>query len=326
MTKNILVWLLVIFFVVNISVAQAQQPKKIPRIGLLSGAADPAKPVLWEPFFEALRQLGYLEGQTIILERRFANGQTERVPELAADLARLKIDLIVVTGTTETRAAKQATATIPIIMVTAPDPIESGLVASLSRPGGNVTGLSMLAPELTGKRIEILKETVQAGHIALLTWAADTTGESVRQEAENAAKALKVKLTAVAVRDADGLGDAFSMMKRKQLQGIVVPLRLLFVNQRARIVELAGKNRLPAIYESAAFVEAGGLMSYGPLLSDLYRRAAVYVDKILKGRTPADLPVEQPIKFEFIVNLKAAKAIGLTIRPNVLARADRVIR
>jgi putative ABC transport system substrate-binding protein len=314
------------FFLTTASFAHAQQPKKVSRVGLLSGAADPAKPVLWEPFFEALRQLGYSEGKNIILERRFANGKSERVPEFAVDLARLKVDVIVVTGTTETRAAKQATGTIPIVMVTAPDPIESGLVASLSHPGGNVTGLSMLAPELTGKRIEIIKEAAQANRIALLHWAADTTSESIRTEAESAAKALKVKLTTVAVREVDRFADAFSTMKRERSQAVVVPLRLLFFNQRARIVELAEKNRLPAIYEIAAFVDAGGLMSYGPLLPDLYRRAATYVDKILKGAKPADLPVEQPMKFEFVINLKTAKQIGLTIPQWTLMKADKVIK
>jgi putative ABC transport system substrate-binding protein len=306
--------------------AEAQQAKKVPRLGLLSGAADPAKPVLWEPFFAALRESGYIEGQNVTLERRFANGKTERVEEFAAELVRLKVDLIVVTGTTETRAAKRATTTIPIVMVTAPDPIESGLVTNLSRPGGNVTGLSVLAPELGGKRLELLKETFQASRIGLLSWAADSSSESIRKESESAAKALGVLLRTVVVRDADGLTDAFSTMKNEKLQGVAVPLRLLFFNQRAHIVELAAKTRLPVIYESLAFVEAGGLMSYGARLSDLYRRAVVYVDKILKGAKPADLPVEQPTKFELVVNLKAAKDIGVTIPPNVLARADKVIK
>jgi len=326
MRKRITVLALGAMLVALCVLAGTQPPNKVARIGLLSGAADPAKPVLWEPFFEALRQLGYFEGQNIILERRFANGKTDRLPEFAADLTRLKVDLIVVTGTTETRAAKQATATIPIVMVTAPDPIQSGLVTTLSRPGGNVTGLSVLAPELTGKRIELLKETVHASRIALLSWGTDSSGESIKQEAQNAAKALKVKLTTVVVRDPDGLADAFSTMKREQSQAVVVPLRLPFFNARVRIVDLAGKSRLPTIYETVAFVEIGGLMSYGPLLPDLYRRAAVYVDKILKGTKPADLPVEQPTKFELVINLKAAKQIGLTIPPNVLARADKVIR
>jgi putative ABC transport system substrate-binding protein len=306
--------------------ADAQHPRKIPRVGLLSGAADPENPVLWQPFFEALRETGYIEGQSVIIERRFANGKTEWVREFAAELVRLKPDVIVVTGTTETRAVKQATASIPIVMLTAPDPIESGLVASLSRPGGNVTGLSLVAPELSGKRLELLKETSQASRIALLSWLGDSSSENIKKQAEISAKALSVQLRTVVVRDAEGLEDAFSTIRRENLQAVAIPLRLLFFNQRARIVKLATENRLPAIYELFAFVEAGGLMSYGARVADVYRRGVVYVDKILKGVKPGDLPIEQPTNFELVINLKTAKQIGLNIPPNVLARADRVIR
>jgi len=306
--------------------AQAQQSKRIPRLGLLSGGADPVKPVLWEPFFEALRETGYIEGQNIILEPRFANGKTDRVPELAAELVRLKVDVIVATGSTETRAAKQATTTIPIVMVTAPDPVESKLVNNLSQPSGNVTGLSILAPELTGKRLELLKETVDARRIALLLWAADSSSTNIKNEAETAARALGIQLQNWMVDDPEGLPKTFSNMMRDRVHAVVVPFRLLFFNQRARIVELAAKNRLPAIYENVAFIDEGGLMSYGASLPEFYRRAVVYVDKILKGAKPGDLPVEQPTKFELVINLKTAKQIGLTIPPNVLARADKVIR
>jgi ABC-type uncharacterized transport system substrate-binding protein len=305
--------------------AEAQQPKKVARIGLLSGGANPAKPVLWEPFFEALREFGYVEGQNVILERRFADGKSERVPEFAAELVRLKVDLIVATGTTETREAKRATSMIPIVMVTAPDPVESGLVTSLARPGGNVTGLSLLAPELTGKRLELLRETIpKSSRFALLAWADDSTTANLKKDAELAAQALGIQIRAVEVGDADKLPSAFAGMALDRVQGLMVPFRLPFFNQRERIVDLAAKNRIPAIYDNQVFTEAGGLMAYGPRPSDLYRRAVVYVDKILKGSKPADLPVEQPKKFELAINLKAAKQIGLVIPPNVLARADTV--
>ena len=324
MTKRVLLFLLLVLATPHL--AHGQQGAKISRVGLLSGGADPAKPVLWDPFFQALREAGYTEGRNIILERRFANGKSDRVPEFAAELVRLKVDVIVATGTTETRAAKQVTSTIPIVMVTAPDPIQSGFVSNLSRPEGNVTGLSLLAPELIGKRLELLKETVHASRIALLLWASDSSSESIRKEAESSAKTLAVQLRSITVREADELTDAFAAIKQDRWQAVVVPFRLLFFTQRERILELAANNRLPAIYESIVFVEGGGLISYGASLADLYRRAVVYVDKILKGAKPGDLPVEQPRRFELVINLKTAKQIGLTIPPNVLARADKVIK
>ena len=324
MTKRVLLFLLLVLATPHL--AHGQQGAKISRVGLLSGGADPAKPVLWDPFFQALREAGYTEGRNIILERRFANGKSDRVPEFAAELVRLKVDVIVATGTTETRAAKQVTSTIPIVMVTAPDPIQSGFVTNLSRPEGNVTGLSLLAPELIGKRLELLKETVHASRIALLLWASDSSSESIRKEAESSAKTLAVQLRSITVREADELTDAFAAIKQDRWQAVVVPFRLLFFTQRERILELAANNRLPAIYESIVFVEGGGLISYGASLADLYRRAVVYVDKILKGAKPGDLPVEQPRRFELVINLKTAKQIGLTIPPNVLARADKVIK
>jgi putative ABC transport system substrate-binding protein len=326
MTKKILVWLLIIFFVANVSVAQAQ-PTKIPRIGYLSATSPSAIVARTEAFRQGLRELGYVEGKNISIEYRFAEGKLDRLPALAAELVRLKVDIIVTAGPAVTRAAKEATTTIPIVMTFDNDPVGTGFVASLARPGGNITGLSTLAPELSGKQLEILKETVpRLSRVTVLGTSTDPGYAQVLKETDLAAGALKVKLQYLDVLDPKDIETAFRASSKERADAVLVLQSAVFISQRTQIVELAVKSRLPAIYPNSQYVDAGGLMTYSASITDLDRRAATYVDKILKGRTPADLPVEQPMKFEFIINLQAAKKIGLTIPPNVLVRADRVIR
>ena len=327
MTKKILVWLLVIFFVANVSVAQAQQPTKIPRIGYLTGATPEGQAARIEAFRQGLRELGYVEGKNIVVEYRYAELKPEHVPVLAAELVRLKVDVIVTGGAGSTRAAKEATNTIPIVMAQDTDPVGTGHVTSLAQPGGNITGLSTLAPELSGKQLEILKEIVpRLSRVAVLGTSTVSGATQVLKEIELAAGAFKVQLQYQDILDPKDIEGAFRSVSKGRAETVIVLASAVLNSHRKQVVDLAVKNRLPAIYPFLAFVETGGLMTYGTSFTDLYRRAATYVDKILKGRKPADLPVEQPTKFEFIVNLKAAKQIGLTIPPNVLVRADRVIR
>jgi putative tryptophan/tyrosine transport system substrate-binding protein len=305
----------------------AQQLKKVPRIGLLSVGADPAKPVVWFPFLEKMREVGYVEGQNIAFERRFGEGRRERLPELVASLVRTKVDIVVATGTSENKAAKHALPTTPIVMMRVGDPIGDGLINSLARPGGNVTGLTTLSEELSGKRLELLKEAIpRIARVALLLNPSSPRRARLLQETEDAVKEFSLQLRVHDVREREGLPKAFSAMTSERADALIVPIDAMFFNQRSRIVKLAAESRLAAIYDEGEFVDAGGLMAYGPSLSDLSSRAAIFVDKILKGRKPAELPVEQPKKFEFVINLKAAKQIGLIIPSNVLARADRVIR
>ena len=307
----------------------AQQTGKIFRIGFLDPSTASGSAVLVEAFRQELSKLGWIEGKNITIEYRFAEQKHERLPELAADLVRLKVDLIVVTGTPSALAAKKATTTIPIVMANAADPVGAGLVASLARPGGNVTGLSSLSPELNTKRLEILKDAVpKLARVGLLRPPGGSIGADLQlKELRPAALALKLKLEEIETQpDAKGLESAFQTAKQKQVGAIMTTATRPFFAERKRIVELAGKYRLPAIYFQKEFVDEGGLMSYGADYDDLYRRAAVYVDKILKGAKPADLPVQQATKFEFVINLKAAKQIGLTIPPDVLARANKVIK
>ncbi|OGQ78748.1 MAG: hypothetical protein A3F90_06280 [Deltaproteobacteria bacterium RIFCSPLOWO2_12_FULL_60_19] len=292
-------------------IAKAQQPKKVPRIGFLDGSTASGMAVLLEAFRQEMSKLGWIEGKNITIEHRFAEQDPKRLPELAADLARLKVDLIVVAGEPTALVAKGATSTI--VMTNAADPVASGLVASLARPGGNVTGFSNLAVQLNTKRLEILKDAVpKLIRVGLLRPA----GGSDRQlkDLRLAALALKLKLEEIeSQRDAKGLESAFQTAKQKQVGAIMPTTATTFFAERKRIVELAGKYRLPAIYFQKEFVDEGGLMFYGADYDDLYRKAAHYVDKILKGTKPADLPVQQATKFEFVINLKAAKQIGLTI-------------
>jgi putative ABC transport system substrate-binding protein len=305
--------------------AQAQQPGKIFRIGFLDPSTASGMAVLLEAFRQELSKLGWIEGKNITIEYRFAEQKPERLPELAAELVRLKVDLIVTTGLPPASAAKKATTAIPIVITGSVDPVGEGLVASLARPGGNVTGLSNLATELNSKRLEVLKDTVpKLARVGLLRSAAISLQ---LKELRPAAVALKLKLEEIETQlDPKGLESAFQTAKQKQVGAIMTISTRSFFAERKRIVELAGEYRLPAIYFQKEFVGEGGLMSYGVDYTDLYRRAAVYVDKILKGAKPADLPVQQATKFEFIINLRAAKQIGLTIPPDVLARANQVIK
>jgi putative ABC transport system substrate-binding protein len=318
---------MVAIFLTTVSPAGAQQPKKIPRIGILSAAVPPGNPARREAFRQGLRELGYVEGKNIIIEYRFAEGKLDRLPALAAELVRLKVDVIITTGPTVTRAAKEATSTIPIVMAQDPDPVGNGFVASLARPGGNITGLATLRPELSGKRLELLKETVpKLSRLAVLGTSTMPGNAQALSETELAAGAFGVKLQYLDVLGPKDIETAFREASKGRADAVLAVAGSVLLSQRTQIADLAVKSRLPAIYYDPQFVEAGGLMTYGVSFTDLDRRAATYVDKILKGRKPADLPVEQPMKFEFIINLKAAKQIGLTIPPNVLVRADKVIR
>jgi len=307
-------------------VADAQQAGKIFRIGYLDGSTASGNAVLLDAFRRELNKLGWTDGKNITIEYRFAEQKNERLPELAADLVRLKVDLIVASGASAPLAAKSATATIPIVMISFPDPVGAGLVVSLARPGGNVTGLSGLAIELNTKRLEVLKDAVlKLSRVGLLL----TAGGSDRQlkDLRPAALALKLKLEEIETEpNAKGLESAFQAAKQKQVGAIMPQAGGRFRAERKRIVELAGKYRLPAIYPQKEYVDEGGLMFYGVDSTDFYRRAAVYVDKILKGAKPADLPVQQATKFEFVINLKAAKQIGLTIPVDLLQRANKVIQ
>jgi putative tryptophan/tyrosine transport system substrate-binding protein len=307
--------------------AQAQPSEKTPRIGFLITSSPSAMAARLDVFREGLRELGYVEGKNITIELRYAEGKSDRLPVLAAELVRLGSDVIVSSGPTATRPAKEATSTIPIVMMFDDDPVGSGFVASLARPGGNITGLSTLSPEISGKQLELLKETVsKIGRVAIIgTSNREGTAQALR-EVEAAAQAFAVKLQYLDIQNPENIEGVFRAAAKGRADAILLLQSPVFNSHRARIADLALKSRLPATYPRREFVEDGGLMSYGVRFIDLDRRAATYVDKILKGAKPADLPVEQPKKFEFIINLKAAKQIGLTIPPNVLARADRVIR
>ena len=306
---------------------EAQQPARIHRIGILSPVSGSVFSARVEAFRQRLRELGYVEGKNILIEYRYAEGKGERLPDLAAELVRLKVDIIVTLGPSATLAAKKASGTIPIVIASAADPVGSGLVSSLAQPGGNITGLSLMAPDLDGKRLELLKEAVpKVARVAFLWQPGSTRGDQALTKMEAAAKALGLKLLSLEVRSLDDFEGAFARAKKDGAEALITTTGGRINTQQRRVLDFAAKNRLPAIYHYSEFVEAGGLMSYGPDNTDLWRRAATYVDKILKGTKPADLPVEQAMKFEFIVNLKAAKQIDLTIPPNVLARADRVIK
>jgi putative ABC transport system substrate-binding protein len=308
-------------------VATAQQPTKVPRIGFLLATSPSAISARVEAFRQGLRELGYVEGKNIVIEWRYAEGKLDRLLALAAELVRLKVDIIVTGGASSTRAAKEATTTIPIVMAQDPDPVASGFVASLARPGGNITGLASLSPELSGKRLELLKEIVpKLSRVAVLGTSTIPDNALSLKEMELAAGALGVQLQFLDVLSSKDIETAFRAASKGRASALLVLQSPLSSFHRAEIADLAVKSRLPAMYPQSDYMDAGGLMFYGANTTDLYRRAATYVDKILKGRKPADLPVEQPTKFEFIINLKAAKQIGLTIPPNVLARADKVIR
>jgi putative ABC transport system substrate-binding protein len=307
---------------------EAQQAEKVPRIGYLSGSPPPSITARTEAFRQGLRDLGYVEGKNIVIEWRSGEGKRDRFPALAADLVRLKVDVIVTAGPLVTRAAKQATSTIPIVMAQDPDPVGNGFVASLARPGGNITGLSSLAPGLTGKQLELLKEIVpKLSRVAVFETSTRPGNAQTLREVELAAGAFGVKLQYLDVLSPKDIETAFQAAVTERADGALWFVTGSIGNpHRKKIADLAVSSRLPVIYNLLDHVEAGGLMFYGVNTVDLDRRAAVYVDKILKGAKPADLPVEQATKFEFVINLKAAKQIGVTIPPNVLARADKVIK
>lgn len=328
MNKKILVFLTLTIVLLLASVHSAESQPKKPRIGFLSSASQEQFSHTYAAFLQGLRDLGYVEGQNIVIESRWAEGKAERLPELAAELVRLKVDLIVSTGGTGTAlAAKGATTTIPIVFTAGGDLVKVGLIASLARPGGNLTGLSLLTVELGAKRLELLKETFPKVHrVAMLGNPANPAYASQLREAQAAAKPLALQLQILEVRGPEDFESAFSAMAERRSSALLVSTDAMLYAERKRIVELATKSRIPAIYEFKEFVEAGGLMSYGTNIIAVYRRAAVYVDKILKGAKPGELPVEQPINFEFFINLKTAKALGVTIPPNVLVRADKVIK
>jgi putative ABC transport system substrate-binding protein len=310
------------------SSAEAQQTTKIPRIGFLAAATPATAAHLLEAFKQGLHEHGYVEGKNTVLELRFGEGKAEQFPILAAELVRLKVDVIVALTNPVIDAVRQATQTIPIIMPAASDPVGAGFVASLARPGGNITGLTGYSPELNGKRLEILKEAFpKLSRVALLL-SPNFPGSTLDlKETESAARALGLRMQPLEVRDDSDIDRSFKAMIKERADALTMfpGHPVLFVN-RKKIVELAANDRLPTMYSLIEFVEAGGLMFYGPDLLVGYRRAADYVDKILKGAKPAELPVEQPTKFDLVINLKTANQIGLTIPPNVLARADRVIK
>jgi len=327
MNKKIVGVVLATVILAFFHLVEAQQPGKVPRIGYLTGVSLSADSPRFEGFRQGLRELGYVEGKNIIIEYRYADGKFDRLPALAAELVRLKVDIIVSAGATATRAAKEATVTIPIVMAQDPDPVGSGFVASLARPGGNITGLSSLTADLSGKRLELLKEILpKLSRLAVLGTSASPGMAQQLRETELAAGAFGMQFQFLDILDPKDIEAEFRAATKWRADAVLVLRGPVLTSQRKQVVELAVKSRLPATYPETEYVEAGGLMSYGVSNIDLFRRAATYVDKILKGRTPADLPVEQPMKFHFVVNLKTAKQIGLTIPPNVLVRADKVIR
>ena len=326
MAKTFCAALITIFFA-SASFSRAQQGVKVHRIGFLGGSTASAYASFIDAFQQGLRDLGYVEGKTLLIEHRYGDGKLERLPDLSAELVRIGVDVIVVSGAQAISQVKSATRTIPVVMTTIEDPVAMKIVDSLSHPGGNITGLTNLAPELSGKRLEMLQETLPKISRVAVMWPPDATGAVVTfKETEIAARALGIPLQPLKVRSPKDFDNAFNTARTVRADALIVLQSALTNAHRKLIMDLALKNRLPTMCTQKEYVETGGLMTYGVDTSDLYRRAAVFVDKILKGAKPADIPVEQPKKFEFIVNLKTAKQIGLTIPPNVLARADRVIK
>jgi putative tryptophan/tyrosine transport system substrate-binding protein len=322
-------WLSVIAVVLVLpgAAAQAQDRNKVPRIGYLAVSPASASPARTEAFRQGLRELGYVEGKNILIDYRWADGKVDRLANLASELVRLNVDVIVTAGPTAVPSAKQATATIPIVMTFDTDPVGNGFVASLARPGGNITGLSSLSPEISGKQLELLKEIrPKLSHVAVLGTSTRPGHAHALREVELAARAITVQLQFLDVQTPNDIEIAFRAASKGRAEAVLALGSAVLNSYRRQVADLAAKNQLPTVYDRREFVEDGGLLSYGVSLDDLHRRAAVYVDKILKGAKPADLPVEQPTKFELVINLKTAKQIGLTIPPNVLARADRVIR
>jgi len=322
-------WSLAVLLLSCVHLAEAQQPKKIPRIGYLSGAGDPSNPgPNVEAFRRGLQELGYIEGKNILVEYRYIEGKRDRVPSLVAELVQLKVDVLVSPNLPSIRAAKQATKTIPIVMVINWDPVAEGLIDSLERPDGNITGLSRLTRDLSGKRLELLKEVVPGiSRVGVLDDADVPLQTKASKDYQAAGRALKIQLQSLEIRGPNpDLEGAFQAAVKSRIRALIATQITVLIPYTEKIADLAIKNRLPLMFETGSSVEAGGLMSYAASDADLFRRAAIYVDKILKGAKPAELPVEQPTKFELVINLQTAKQIGLTIPPNVLARADRVIK
>jgi putative ABC transport system substrate-binding protein len=307
--------------------ASAQEARKLPRIGFLGNSTATLEGNLVGPFRDGLRDLGYVEGRSILIEYRWAEGNYERFPSLIAELIALKADVIVTAGTPAALAVKKATASIPLVMVAVGDPIGTGLVASLGHPGGNATGLTSIAPELEGKRLELLKEVLpKVSRVAVLWNPANAYQISSEKEVQAAAKVLHILVASLPVRNHEELGNALATIPRERVDAVLVLADRLFLHNRERIADFVITNRLPAMNAYRELVEAGGLISFGPSYAVMHRQAATYVDKILKGAKPADLPVEQPAKFELVINLKSARALGITIPQSVLARADEVIQ
>jgi putative tryptophan/tyrosine transport system substrate-binding protein len=329
MIKQVFVWLLATVFLTTVFPVEAQQPKKVPRIGYLSPGGDPKTPGRQlEAFRQGLRDLGYYEGKNIAIEYRYAEGKPDRLLSLVRELVQLKLDVLVLPALQSIREAKQATETIPIVMVTTVDPVAAGLVDSLARPGGNITGLTRLTRDLSGKRLELLKEAVPRISRVGALWDVDNPGAAISfKEYEAAARALKIQSQSLEVRGPNpDLEGAFHAAAKSRASALITITNSILYRYRKQIADLAIKNRLSSMYEESAYIEAGGLMSYSSSDAENYRRAAIYVDKILKGAKPADLPIEQPTKFEFVINLKTAKQLGLTIPQSVLFRADKVIK
>ena len=326
-TRKFFLFLGVIAVLGGVAIVEAQQAKKIPRIGFLGNSTEVLEANLIWPFREGLRDLGYVEGKNILIEYRWAEGKYERFPELIGELIQLKVEIIVTAGTPASIAVKKATTSIPLVMIAVGDPVGTGLIASLSHPGGNITGLTSISAEMEGKRLELLREVIpKISHIAVL-WNAGSPVQVIQErETRAAAQVFGMKVLSLGVRTREEIDDAFAAIVRERPGALLVLADRLFLHHRAPIMDFATKHRLPGVHAYVELVEAGGLMSYGPSYAGMHRRAAYFVDRILKGAKPADLPVERPAKFELVINLKAAKQIGLTIPPNVLARADRVIK
>jgi putative tryptophan/tyrosine transport system substrate-binding protein len=328
MTRVVSMVMLIVAALAAPLAAGAQPAGKVPRVGYLTAGSpsDQGRQRRFEAFRQGLRELGYVEGQNIAIESRWAEGKNDRYPALAADLVRSKVDVIVAVGGAASKAAQQATRTIPIVMSLVNDPVGSGLVPSLARPGGNLTGVSLMAPDLVGKQLGLLKELVpKVSRVAILRNPANPASAPQLREAEAAARALGVRLQTLEARSPPEIDSAFATMTRERVGALVVLTDSIFTNQRRQIAELAAERRLPAVYGNSEHAEAGGLVAYSANFLDLERRAATFVDKILKGAKPGDLPVEQPTRLELVVNLRTAKAIGLMIPPAVLARADETI-
>jgi putative tryptophan/tyrosine transport system substrate-binding protein len=326
MTKHIILFAVCSILLVTCSVVDAQPAKKIPRIGYFSLSAGPSERD--EAFKQELRELGWVDGQTVRIEYRWMAGKLDQLSIAAEELVRLNVDLIFATTARVIRAAKEATNKIPIVMPAASDPVGDGFIASLARPGGNITGMSAMILELEGKRLELLREIIPSiARVSFLNYGTDLTAQRSTQEAQDAGRRMGIRIQLLLISDAKDLEGAFSAMVKERANALAVqPLLITNIGQGRRIAELAVKNRLPTVADSKDFIDAGGLLSYGPDRLALWSRAATFVDKILKGAKPADLPVEQPTKFELVINLKTAKQIGLIIPQNVLARADKVIR